>query len=54
MAIIVTASAVGPLAFTLLADAAGSYTTAASIAAALPLAVGIAAALAPLPEHRPA
>lgn len=53
MAIIVTASAVGPLAFTLLADATGSYTTAASIAAALPIAVGIAAALAPLPEHRP-
>lgn len=53
MAIIVTASAVGPLAFTLLADATGSYTTAASIAAALPITVGVAAAIAPLPEHRP-
>lgn len=51
MAIAVTASAVGPLALTLLADRVGSYTTAASIAAALPIAVGIGAALAPLPER---
>jgi MFS family permease len=53
MATIVTASAVGPLAFTTLADAVGSYTTAATIAAALPITVGIFASLAPLPEHRP-
>jgi MFS family permease len=52
MAIIVTASAVGPLAFTVLADATGSYTTAASFVAALPITVGLAAAFAPLPEHR--
>jgi MFS family permease len=54
MATVVTGSAIGPLAFTLLADVAGSYTTAASIAAVLPIAVGMVAALAPLPEHRPA
>ena len=51
MAAIVTASAVGPLAFTLLADAVGSYTTAATITAVLPIVIGAGAALAPLPEH---
>ena len=54
MATIVTASAVGPLALTLLADAVGSYTTAATIAVTLPITVGVGAALAPLPEHQPA
>jgi len=54
MATIVTASAVGPLALTLLADAVGSYTTAATIAVALPITVGVGAAFAPLPEHQPA
>lgn len=54
MATVVTASAVGPLAFTLLADAVGSYTNAATIATVLPITVGVGAAIARLPERQPA
>jgi hypothetical protein len=46
-----TSSAVGPLLFTLLTDAVGSYERAATGAIALPIAVAIAAACAPLPAE---
>jgi MFS family permease len=52
MAIAVAATAVAPLAFTLLADLIGSFTRAASVLIALPIAVAIAALLAPLAEPR--
>jgi MFS family permease len=51
MATIVTASAVGPLAFTALADLTGSYTNAAAATIALPISVSLLAAIAPLPTE---
>ncbi|MEX1106601.1 MAG: MFS transporter [Ilumatobacteraceae bacterium] len=51
MATIVTASAVGPLAFTALANTTGSYTNAATATIALPITVSLLAAFAPLPTE---
>ena len=52
MAVVVTASAIGPLAFTLLADATGSFTLAATIATIIPISVIALTLTAPLPADR--
>lgn len=53
MAIVVTSTAVAPLAFTLLVDAVGSFTRAATVAMALPVIVAVVALRAPLPSDTP-
>jgi MFS family permease len=52
MAVVVTASAVGPLAFSLLTNAVGSFTLAAAIATVIPLTVVALTLAAPLPADR--
>jgi MFS family permease len=49
MAVVVASTAVAPLWFTLLADAVGSFSRAATVTMVLPLGVGLVALMAPLP-----
>ena len=51
MSITVIGTALAPLGFTLLADAVGSFTRAALVLAALPLAMAVVAAFVPLPTE---
>ncbi len=50
--VMVISTAIAPFAFTLIADAAGSFSAAARLVVILPLAVAIIALLTPLPEDR--
>jgi MFS family permease len=50
--LMVISTAIAPFAFTLIADAAGSFSAAARLVVILPLAVAIIALLTPLPEDR--
>jgi MFS family permease len=50
--VMVISTAIAPFAFTLIADAAGSFSAAARLVVILPLAVAIIALLTPLPEGR--
>jgi MFS family permease len=50
--VMVISTAIAPFAFTLIADAAGSFSAAARLVVILPLAVAVIAAVTPLPEGR--
>ena len=50
--VMVISTAIAPFAFTLIADAAGSFSAAARLVVILPLAVAVLAAMTPLPEGR--
>ena len=50
--VMVISTAIAPFAFTLIADAAGSFSAAARLVVILPLAVAIIALVTPLPEGR--
>jgi len=50
--VMVISTAIAPFAFTLIADAAGSFSAAARLVVVLPLAVAVIAAVTPLPEGR--
>ena len=50
--VMVISTAIAPFAFTLIADAAGSFSAAARLVVILPLAVAIVALVTPLPEGR--